>query len=345
MRRHQKSKSNFIKISKDWLVPHRGNRHHPHLVRLHGLSLCLGLIILFQLLFNLTTSGHAQVLGYATDINVSDLFTLTNQQRANNGQPGLHLNSKLNQAAAAKASDMFKKDYWAHVSPDGVQPWAFITAAGYHYVYAGENLAKDFDTSSGVVAGWMASGEHKANILNVHYHDVGFAVENGVLVGGETTLVVAFYASPQPVSSPTVAGLQPSQPKLTSASQALASQSTKTSASHVKPAANQPSVEAAKTDQTISYSPSGQMVSESAPGLEQFHIYSEPMLYLKNLRWSDYATIGMLGTLTAVNGLRHLALAKQRRRRGRYLYHPLWQAGLTTFGIFLIVTSGLGVIQ
>jgi len=91
---------------------------------------------------------------------------------------------------------MFAKDFWAHIAPDGTTPWKFILDSGYKYLYAGENLAKDFQTSDDVVAAWMASKMgHRENILNTHYNEIGVAVVNGTLGGFQTTLVVQMFGS------------------------------------------------------------------------------------------------------------------------------------------------------
>ena len=103
----------------------------------------------------------------------------------------------LTKAAALKADDMFSDNYWAHFAPDGTSPWYFYGKVGYSYTWAGENLARDFQTSAGVVAGWMAStAGHKENILNSNFTEVGVAVKNGVLQGEETTLVVQLFGKP-----------------------------------------------------------------------------------------------------------------------------------------------------
>lgn len=138
-----------------------------------------------------------QILGFATNIKVDEVYTLVNQERSEAGLSGLSRSSKLEKAALEKARDMFAKNYWAHYAPDGsTTPWQFIISAGYSYKYAGENLAKDFDTSAGVVAGWIGSASHKANMLNANYKDVGIATVNGTLLGEETTLVVQMLGTP-----------------------------------------------------------------------------------------------------------------------------------------------------
>jgi hypothetical protein len=134
---------------------------------------------------------------YATDINVADLHLLANQEREKAGLASLTLNEQLNEAARNKANHMIANNYWDHYAPDGTTPWSFIKASGYDYKTAGENLAEGFSYSSDVVAGWMNSTTHKANVLKDSYADVGYAVLNGVLLGEKTTLVVAMYGTPK----------------------------------------------------------------------------------------------------------------------------------------------------
>jgi hypothetical protein len=144
-----------------------------------------------------TLNNHdLNILGFATDINITDLLSETNKQRQNNGIAALNYNPVLANAAEQKANDMFADDYWAHVAPDGKTPWDFIVGAGYSYSYAGENLAKDFSKSSSVVNAWMNSPTHKDNIVNPNYTEIGFAVVNGNLNGEETTLVVQMFGKP-----------------------------------------------------------------------------------------------------------------------------------------------------
>ncbi|HDQ88669.1 MAG TPA: CAP domain-containing protein [candidate division WWE3 bacterium] len=137
------------------------------------------------------------VLGFASDIYVEELLKYTNQKRAEAGLSSLKINSTLSKAAFEKAQDMFKNNYWAHVSPDGTQPWDFFVSVGYDYSYAGENLAKNFDSSKQVVDAWYDSPSHRENLLGPNYEDIGFAVVNGILDGYETTLVVQTFGKPR----------------------------------------------------------------------------------------------------------------------------------------------------
>ncbi|HEU4715853.1 MAG TPA: CAP domain-containing protein, partial [Candidatus Saccharimonadales bacterium] len=176
------------------LVPHGANQYRPHLIRRTGLAVVLLLVIGLQGVYGLMTGGT--VLGVNQPISAEELLTLTNQRRAEAGLTSVKANAELSKAAFMKANDMFEHQYWAHTSPSGVTPWQWFDKAGYNYAYAGENLAKDFGSASSVMTAWMGSTDHRANILNEHYTQVGFAVVDGTLDGRPTVLVVALYGEP-----------------------------------------------------------------------------------------------------------------------------------------------------
>jgi uncharacterized protein YkwD len=89
---------------------------------------------------------------------------------------------------------MITAHYWGHVSPTGVTPWVWLGRAGYLFSTAAENLAEGTDSPDGTLRVWMASPEHRANILNPAFHDVGFSVVCGV-TDSATTVVVAEYGA------------------------------------------------------------------------------------------------------------------------------------------------------
>ncbi len=156
--------------------------------------------------------SHQNVLGASSDFSNTSLLQDTNTQRSSDNETPLALNQQLSAAAQAKADDMAQKGYWAHNAPNGRTPWSFITAAGYNYQAAGENLAYGFDNAGDAVAGWMNSPTHRANILNGNYKDVGFGVAQSPNYQGQgpETIVVAEYGEPAaatPVASST-AGVQ-----------------------------------------------------------------------------------------------------------------------------------------
>jgi len=138
------------------------------------------------------------VLGATSDYSTNVLLSATNQARAQHNESALTIDSRLMAASQAKANDMASHNYWSHNTPDGKTPWAFITNAGYQYQTAGENLAYGFNNASDTVKGWMNSSEHRANILNNTYQNVGFGVAQSPNFQGHgpETIVVAEYAQP-----------------------------------------------------------------------------------------------------------------------------------------------------
>ena len=119
-----------------------------------------------------------------------------NRERVAYGLEPLRLNEQLSLAAGDRVHDMFENGYFAHVGPDGKAPFEWIHERGYRYRAAGENLAVGYRTSQSIVAGWMNSPGHRANILGRHFDEVGIAIGNGAPLrgyGGPT--VVALYAA------------------------------------------------------------------------------------------------------------------------------------------------------
>jgi uncharacterized protein YkwD len=110
------------------------------------------------------------------------IVALTNESRRQAGLPPVVVHARLTAAAKAKLFDMLKQDYFAHRTPDGRQPWAFMQAAGYRFQMAAENLAKGYDDEPELQQAWMKSRGHRANILNPLFTEIGVADANGVVV-------------------------------------------------------------------------------------------------------------------------------------------------------------------
>lgn len=190
-----RSSHSFFK--KAWLaiIPHEENGHHPHAIRHSALALYVAALLTFNLGYNVVVAKSSNVLGFATAISQQEVIRLTNVERAKAGVGAVRENTKLDQSAMAKAQNMFAEDYWAHYAPSGKSPWYWFDQAGYVYAVAGENLARDFDTSQGVINGWMNSKSHRENMLSAAYQDIGIAVLNGKLGGQDTTLVVQHFGT------------------------------------------------------------------------------------------------------------------------------------------------------
>lgn len=128
----------------------------------------------------------------------SKIIEETNLQRQLNGDlPVLQENSALNAAASAKANDMFKNQYFEHVSPAGVDPGKLVLSYGYDYIIAGENLILgNFASEKEVIDSWMNSPGHRANILNNRYTEIGVAIIKGTYEGRSVWIGVQEFGLP-----------------------------------------------------------------------------------------------------------------------------------------------------
>lgn len=189
---------NLLEWARHFFIPHPSNNHKAKILHPSTLSVFVALFLIYQFAINFYLLVQPSILGYASNITPEQVIELTNQKRLESGLSPLTLNGKLNEAAQRKAGDMFAFNYWSHNSPSGRNPWSFFQEVGYKYLYAGENLARDFMNSSSVVDAWMNSPTHRDNILNSHYQETGLAVVNGTLNGVETTLVVQLFGTPTP---------------------------------------------------------------------------------------------------------------------------------------------------
>ncbi len=177
------------------LIPRESNNHKAKILHPNSLLIVTMLFLFFQVFVSNLPKLKPDILGYAANIAPDEVVRLTNQKRQEAGLSLLTYNSDLAGAAYTKGVDMITKDYWAHVAPDGTQPWKFFNDFGYKYKYAGENLARDFTNPSSAVDAWMNSPTHRENILNPKYKEIGIGVVEGDLAGTDTTIIVQFFGS------------------------------------------------------------------------------------------------------------------------------------------------------
>ncbi len=103
----------------------------------------------------------------------TQVVTLTNAERAKAGCGPLTVNATLTAVAQAHSQDMATNDYLDHNSRDGRTPFDRMTAAGYRYSTAAENIAAGQRTPQDVMSAWMNSAGHRANILNCALTQIG----------------------------------------------------------------------------------------------------------------------------------------------------------------------------
>ena len=194
----------MLKTLTHLFTPQASNNYKAKTLHISSLSIFMIIIMLSQIILTFFSNAIPGVLGISSSITSQEIVNLTNQVRQQNGLSDLTLNQSLIEAASLKAGDMVAKNYWAHTSPNGITPWSFFQNVGYKYLYAGENLARDFTNSSSVIDAWMNSPTHRDNILSSRYQEIGIAVIHDTFQGQPTTLVVQMFGTkvlnPPPVT-------------------------------------------------------------------------------------------------------------------------------------------------
>jgi uncharacterized protein YkwD len=111
---------------------------------------------------------------------------LLNEQRAAAGLAPTRSNAQLAQAGAAYSQRMVAERFFGHVAPDGEELTTrllrsrYIAASDEYTI--GENLAwgqAELSTPRSIVAAWMNSPGHRANVLRPEYTEIGL----GFVVG------------------------------------------------------------------------------------------------------------------------------------------------------------------
>jgi uncharacterized protein YkwD len=99
--------------------------------------------------------------------------SLISAYRAQNGLGPVHVDSRLMAAATSYARTMGERDKISHTL-GGSLPKR-ISAAGYDWGAAAENLAAGYSSLDEAMAGWKASAGHRANLLNSRVTEIGVA--------------------------------------------------------------------------------------------------------------------------------------------------------------------------
>jgi uncharacterized protein YkwD len=148
-------------------------------------------------------SSERMTIDRALDLSV---LVRVNEVRAENGLPLLRLSGPLARAAAAHTREMIADGYFGHSSSDGSPFWKrlqrFYGARGFARWSVGENLVWGSPDLSGddAVQWWLGSPEHRANLLNPSWNEIGLAAVHVPLAPGtfgdrEATVVTADFGS------------------------------------------------------------------------------------------------------------------------------------------------------
>jgi uncharacterized protein YkwD len=127
-------------------------------------------------------NDNTPIVGATSSEMRTAVVCLINSQRAARDLPALHVQSSLNRSAQGWTNHMVAGGQFSHGSDFGAR----ITAAGFDWSTAAENIAFGFATPQKVVTAWMASLGHCQTILSPTYSDVGTGLSRRAVLGGGT---------------------------------------------------------------------------------------------------------------------------------------------------------------
>jgi uncharacterized protein YkwD len=162
-----------------------------YLIRLPLASALLAAVVLALAPWSASAAGgcagaDAEPSRATEDQAATATLCLLNAERAERGLGRLGRDDRLAAAAQRHARDMVARSYFAHVSPAGSSPLDRIRTTGYipsagRWI-VGENLGWGtgrMATPREIVAAWMGSPTHRANVLQGRYREIGLGVLTG----------------------------------------------------------------------------------------------------------------------------------------------------------------------
>ena len=179
-----------MSLFKDYFKRH----FHPLGIRIIGWNLLL--LIIVKLILPQSAFQLASFINSIPAFDSREIIKFTNESRLASNLSPLQANAQLDLAASKKLNDMATEEYFAHISPTGVNPWFWIKQSQYQYRVAGENLALGFPTAKETVSAWLDSSSHRENVLNSQYTEIGVAVKAVEIDGNNGILVVQMFGSP-----------------------------------------------------------------------------------------------------------------------------------------------------
>jgi uncharacterized protein YkwD len=106
---------------------------------------------------------------------IDTVFLLTNRERVRASLSPLRRNADLTRVAQLQAEQMAAAGKLAHEVPGSRYPTlaSRMKLIGYQYRSVGENVAEGYTSGAALMAGWMTSAPHRANIMSVRYTETG----------------------------------------------------------------------------------------------------------------------------------------------------------------------------
>ncbi len=157
--------------------------------------LSIGLIYRNDLHYYIAAKYNPPIFNIPDQINrdfAIDIIDRTNIERKKANIQPLKENSALSYAAYLRARDILDNQNFSHIASESgeIKAQRAIQIVGYRYSEAGENLAMGIDDPNEVVAQWILSPEHKANLFSKVFNETGVAVLNGEFQGQKDDYIV-----------------------------------------------------------------------------------------------------------------------------------------------------------
>jgi uncharacterized protein YkwD len=150
--------------------------------------LSVSTILAGLVLASATTAADAVVARESGDAVRARVVELVNVARSKSRKcgpdrfaaaPPLRASNELSDAASSHARDMARKNFFDHRGSDGSQPRDRVQRSGYKSQLTGENIALGPESAEDVVAGWLKSPGHCANIMEPRFQHIGVGVATG----------------------------------------------------------------------------------------------------------------------------------------------------------------------
>lgn len=138
-----------------------------------------GLRIFFlALAVQLSAAGKASSCDIPKDLAAlqKEVLDTINAERKAAGLSSLKMSAKLERSAQDHACDNADRKSYSHEGSDGSTLKTRLRRVGYGFRTAAENTGRGFGSGAKVVAFWMGSSGHRANILLRKLRDVGIGI-------------------------------------------------------------------------------------------------------------------------------------------------------------------------
>lgn len=108
-----------------------------------------------------------------------EVVEVVNSERAKYGLKPLIINWQLSRVARYKSDEMRDKNYFGQNSPAYGSPVEMLQGFNIVFDDAGQNIARGQRTAKSVVTAWMNSEDHRKNILNPAFEEIGVGYSDG----------------------------------------------------------------------------------------------------------------------------------------------------------------------